>query len=440
MTRSLRILATALLLLAAQSVSAQADDAERLRIHGSNLLGSRLVPTLVESWLGQIGYTQIKRRDLGPARTEIGAVRDGEPLIVEIDKRGTASGLQAIIAGDADISMSARQPNARELDDAWQLGDLRSSTQEWVVGLDGLVVLASPESKLAALSMQQLRELVSGGIRDWKQLGGVGTGRISVHTLPQGSGTQEAIARLLPVGGKTSAGLVRHRNHAEVVAAVRADSNSIGIVGLRASRGGLRAVSISSGGRTFAPDPLALASEDYPLERRVYLHTAQLVSAFGRSFAQWVVSPAGQAVVDRSQFISFAIRPLSPGRVDTAPDEYREIAAKAQRLPVTLRFSAGLDLFDSRGRQDLERLAAYLQRPENSRRRVVLMGFANPQPAAPMQSLFLSQERADYVSSELLALNMKVVTVRGFGGRLNLVEASQPAARYRNDRVEVWLR
>ena len=183
-----------------------------------------------------------------------------------------------------------------------------------------------------------------------------------------------------------------------------------------------------------------MASEDYPLERRVYLHTAQLVSALGRGFAQWVVSPAGQAVVDRSQFVSFAIRPLSPGRVDKAPDEYQGDRRKGATA------AGDAAIFDRAGsvRQSrtpgLERLAVYLQRPENVGSRVVLMGFANPQPASPMQSLFLSQERADYVSSELLALNMKVVTVRGFGGRMNLLEASQPASRYRNDRVEVWLR
>ena len=102
--------------------------------------------------------------------------------------------------------------------------------------------------------------------------------------------------------------------------------------------------------------------------------------------------------------------------------------------------ATGLDLFDSRGRQDIERLAAYLQRPESAGRRVVLVGFADPQPKAPMQALFLSQERADYVSSELLALNLKVVAVRGLGGRMSLVDGAQPAARYRNDRVEVWLR
>ncbi len=179
MTSPFRILAVVLLLLIAGSASAQEDDAERLRIHGSNLLGSRLVPTLVESWLREIGYAQIKRREVGSDRTEIGGVRDGEALVVEIDKRGTASGLQAIINGDAEICMSARQPNAAELDDAWQLGDLKSPTQEWVVGLDGLVVLVSPDNPLFAMSVQQLRDVVCGEDRqleatrrrEWQDLG-----------------------------------------------------------------------------------------------------------------------------------------------------------------------------------------------------------------------------------------------------------------------------
>lgn len=439
MTSLFRVFVLSVALVACHSAQAQADDAERLRIHGSNLLGARLVPALVESWLKDIGYSQVKRRELGPTRTEIGAMRDGLPLIVEIDKRGTASGLQAIINGDAEICMSARQPNAREIDDAWQLGDLKSPTQEWVVGLDGLVLVVAPDNPASALSRQQLRDVLSGRIRDWKQLGAT-AGPITVHTLSAASGTQEAITRIVLGGDKPATGLVRHASHAEVLAAVRRDVRSIGIIGLRAPRTGLRALAITSGGRPLAPDALNVGSEDYPLTRRVYFHTGQMITALGRSFAQWVVSPAGQAAVERSQFVSLSVRPQAPGRIDMAPAEYQQMVAKAQRLPMTFRFSTGLDLFDSRARQDVERLAAYMQRPENAKRRVVLMGFANPQPRAPMQSLFMSQERVDFVSSELLALNMKVVTVRGFGGRMNLLDASQPASRYWNDRVEVWLR
>ena len=439
MTSLFRVLVFAVALFACQSARAQADDAERLRIHGSNLLGARLVPALVETWLKDIGYSQIKRRDLGPSRSEVGAVRDGLPLIVEIDKRGTASGLQAIIDGNAEICMSARQPNAREIDDAWQLGDLKSPTQEWVVGLDGLVLLVSPDNPVSALSKQQLRDVLGGRIRDWKQLGAA-AGPIAVHTLSSASGTQEAINRIVLAGDKSAAGLTRHADQTGVLAAVRRDARSIGIVGLRAPRDGLRALAISTGGRSFLPDALNIASEDYPLAQRVYFHTGQLITALGRGFAQWVVSPAGQAAVERSQFVSLSIKPLPPSRMDKAPAEYQQMVASAQRLPMTLRFSTGLDLFDSRARQDIERLAVYMQRPENANRRVVLMGFANPQPRSPMQSLFMSQERADLVSSELLSLNMKVVTVRGFGGKMNLLEASQPASRFWNDRVEVWLR
>ena len=434
-----RALLVLIALLASPSARAQADDAERLRIHGSNLLGEHLVPGLIDAWLKDIGYTQIKHRELGPSRTEIGAIRDGLPLIVEIDKRGTASGLQAIIAGDAEICMSARQPNAREIDDAWQLGDLKSPAQEWVVGLDGVVLLVAPDNPATALSMQQLRDVLTGRIRDWKQLGAA-PGPIAVHTLSSASGTQEALSRLVLAGGAQASGLLRHASQADVLAAVRLDPRSIGIVGLRAPRVGLRPLAIRAGGRTFPPNALNVGSEDYPLTRRVYFHTGQLITALGRGFAQWVVSPAGQAAVERSQFVALSVRPQPPGRLDLAPADYQQMVAKAQRLPMTLRFSTGLDLFDSRSRQDIERLAAYLKRPENAQRRVLLMGFANPQPGAPMQSLFLSQERVDLVSSELLALNLKVITVRGFGGTMTLLDASQPSSRHRNERVEVWLR
>ncbi len=427
------------LLLLAAPVLGQEDDAERLRIHGSNLLGDRLVPTLVQRWLTDIGYEQVKRRDPSVSRTEIAAVRDGQSLVVEIDKRGTASGLQAIISGDAQISMSARQPNAVELDDAWQLGDLKSPDQEWVLGLDGLVVLVSPDNPVTELSVAQLRDVLAGKTTDWQQLGGT-PGRIQLHLLPAQSGANEALAQLLPGSERVKAAGSRHRSPSGVVAAVKNDRLAMGIVGLRSARGMLKPLAIRSGRRAFSPDFLSVGSEDYPLLRRVYFHTGQLITALGRSFAQYVVSPAGQAVVARSQFVSLQISPMRPDHLDAAPDEYTQLARKAERLPMTLRFGKGIDLFDSRSRQDIERLAAYLQRPENSRRRVMLMGFANPQPQSPYQSLFQSQERADYVSSEFLALNMKVVTVRGFGGRMNLLDPALPAARYRNDRVEVWLR
>lgn len=424
--------------LACAPASRAQDDVERIRLHGSNLLGDQLVPSLVQSWLRAIGYESVHRRELGTTRTEISASRDGVPLVVEIDKRGTASGMKDIVEGNAEICMSSRPPSAREMDDAWQLGDLRSPDQEWVLGLHGIVLLVSPGNPVSALSLAQLDDVVSGRVTNWAQLGGP-AGPIRLHALATRSGSGELLSRLLP-GGAGPARTIVHGSYAEVVAAVAGDPLAIGFVSLRAPRGLAKSLGIRMAQGTVFPDPLSVASEDYPLVQRVYFHTGQLITALGRSFALWVVSPAGQAVVARSQFIALVQSPLPVPDMAQAPEDYRGFVAASRRLPMTVRFGAGLDLLDSRSRQDLQRLVGFLQRPENRGRRVLLMGFANPDPGSPYAALSLSQERADYVSSELLAANLKVVTVRGFGGKRPLADARQPLARWRNERVEVWLR
>jgi phosphate transport system substrate-binding protein len=253
------------------------------------------------------------------------------------------------------------------------------------------------------------------------------------------AGVDEQV-RALGLAVKPSNGnFIIHRSQAEMIAALRADTSALGLVGLRISRAGVQTLAIRSGSQAFSPDPLTLRSEDYPLARRLHFHTGQLVTALSRGFVLYAVSPAGQSVVDRSQFVSLAMTPMQPVRNDGSGD-YQKFVARARRLPIALRFSTGLDLFDSRSRQDLDRLALFLARPENSARRLVLIGFANPDPKSPYQALSLSQERVDYVASELLGLDMKVVTVRGMGGQRSLLDGNQPGSRYRNDRVEVWLR
>jgi phosphate transport system substrate-binding protein len=439
MTYRLRSLLLLSLLALPGISTAQVDEPERLRIHGSNLLGASLVPALVGNWLRSIGYTDINRRDLGPARSEISASRDGQPLIVEIDKRGTATGIADIIDGNAEISMSARAPTAKELDAAWQLGDLTSSGQEWVVALDGVALVVAPNNPVSELSLPQLRDVLSGKIRDWQALGGR-PGAITVHALAPNTGTQELLSRLVPVSAKAIAQSKRHASYEQIVAALGSDPNGIGIVSLRAARGGLKALAVRDGARAFAPDLLSVRSEDYPLAQRLYFHTGQLITALGRGFVQYAISPAGQAVVEQSAFVSLNLKAMPAITPANAPEEYQQIVSNAKRLPITLHFSSGLDMFDSRARQDMDRLAAFLRQPENAQRKLVLVAFGNPQPSDPYQSLSLSNTRVDYVSSELQALSLKVVTARGFGGRMNLTDAHEPSARYRNERVELWLR
>ncbi|WP_237651178.1 hypothetical protein [Xanthomonas graminis] len=102
------LLAGTAALCAIPSVSAQ--QAERLRVHGSNSVGAQLMPALVESWLHSIGYRQIQRRRVDAMTLEISALRDDAPLVVEIGSAGSAAGFADLVRGDAELAMLARIP------------------------------------------------------------------------------------------------------------------------------------------------------------------------------------------------------------------------------------------------------------------------------------------------------------------------------------------
>ncbi len=412
-----RIVALAALALSLLATDSAAAEAERLRIHGSSTLGARLVPALVKQWLTEIGYAGIAQRELSAERSEIAASRDGEALIVEIDKRGTAAGIADLIDG------------------------MTSSDQEWVVALDGLALVVGNDNPVRSISVVQLEGLLAGRTVRWKELGGTDA-PVDWHALAEDGGSAEILAISGLSDRRAIAAARRYRDPAALLAALRADPNGIALVGARQKLDGLRALPIEVGGRRIAPDAVGIGSEDYPLMRRLYFHTGQLVTALGRSFAVWVMSDAGQAVVATSEFQ--ALRLAAPtGLVAAAPElpeDYRIVAGNAARLATSLRFATGLDWLDSRSRADLERLAALLKRPENARRKLVLVGFTQPDVKSPLEAEEKSRERAERVAAQLRLLDAPVIQVRGFGGRLPLADPTRPDARYRNERIEIWLR
>jgi phosphate transport system substrate-binding protein len=180
------------LLVACMPLLARAQDGavDRLRIHGSNTLGAKLVPALVESWLRSIGYGHVQRRRVSAQRLDIAAVRDGLPLVVEIDGRGSAAGMRDLIDGNAELAMLARAPSAQERDDGWQLGNLDSADQAFVIALDGIAAVVRNDSPVRALRVDQLRAVLTGRMHDWREVGGPSLA-IHAHVPARDSGSRE---------------------------------------------------------------------------------------------------------------------------------------------------------------------------------------------------------------------------------------------------------
>jgi phosphate transport system substrate-binding protein len=417
---------------------AQMDDAERIRIQGSQTLGDRVLPAIIEGWMRVAGFTRIQRRHAGSA-LEIAATRDGEPLVFEIEGKGTARGYSDLIDGNTDVVMAARTATAAELNAAWQLGKLDSPEQQYVVALDALATVVNPENPLASLSVGDLNRIVSGRVRDWKELGGK-PGPIHLHVVD--GGQADLVRQILRAGTVVRADARHHPDRDFLLAALAADAGGIGLVrvpGAIPGRVKVLAMSAgSAGARAIAPTSVNLRTEEYPLVRRLYLVGGPLMSAFGRSLANYAVSPEGQAIVERNGFLSLMPRLMAEPVPTNAPAEYRQLVQGATRVSTNLRFAENASLLDPRTAQDLPRLASLLR----TAKEIILVSFVAPDPKLPFRALVTSQERADFAASQLQAAGLLPTRVRGFGGVLPLDGAPSRGGfgGSRDERVEIWVR
>jgi len=433
------------LLVACMPLLARAQDGavERLRIHGSNTLGAKLVPALVESWLRSIGYVHVQRHPVSAQRIDIAAVRDGVPLVVEIEGRGSAAGMRDLIDGNAELAMLARAPSKQERDNGWQLGNLDSADQAFVVALDGIAAVVRNDSPVRALRIDQLRAVLSGRLHDWRDVGGPSLA-IHAHVPVRDSGSREFLEQRVLGGAAPDAQVVVDPSARATFDAIAADPGAIGIVSLRDPLpSGTRALAIADGGDAVAPARLQVLSEDYPLTRRLTLYGGQMMTALGRSFALYAMTAEGQQAVADAGHIALAVRPVAQQHVTAGWRPYADLVADAERMPLSLRFNYQnpYSLFDSRSERDLERLAAFMRLPRNRGRSALIVAFAAPAPGtSALMATIASNDRADIVAAQLQRLGVRVGRARGLGATRPLAGASALDARFRNERVEVWLR
>lgn len=441
MLRSLFCLVLAACLCYSSSLHAQ-EDAERLRVHGSNTLGDRLMPALVESWLKSMGYSQIRRVDVSGSMTEVHAVRDDMPLIVEIGKRGSAAGMQALIRGDSELAMLARAPTAAEQAAGWQLGELTSPDQQFVLALNGAQAVVAQANPVKTLSLAQLRAVLAGEVRDWTQLGGRG-GEVQVMCGPATGGLNDYLAFRVTQGAAIKGCTRRFPTLAEAARAAANNPQALAVVELvtPVPPAG-RALAIADGGIPVAPTATNLRSEDYPLVQRYSVYGGQMMSALGRSLAMYLISPPAQRVVARQGLVAMTL-PKAPTEdaPSAGPPPYREAVAGAKRLPLTVRFNLRSlsGMFEGGSAQDLERLIAFMQLPQNRGRTLAVVGFANADPANKLYPTIASNDRADIIAGYLGQRGIVVQRARGLGAIRPLVGEGDAKARERNERVEIWM-
>lgn len=437
-----------------------------VEIAGSDTVGLGLMPLLLEGFAGSVD-----------AAATISNANDGNTLVAElvsdggfgdeigsylVQSSGSSDAFTTLLAGESQIGMSSRRirpEEARALRDAGA-GNMVSPGQEHIIAVDSLVVVTHPDNPVTSLTMDQLRGIYAGEITNWSEVGGADQA-ITPVKLDENSGTRAVFDERVFEGAAytVAAASVEVEQIDDVSGIVNNDLGAIGYVGYAFQRGAKPLSLVNNCGIAMTPDAFSARTEEYALQRRMYLYSrADVETNQVADFLTYASSPAADGVIAKSGFIGLGIdRKLQTMESDRArslldptADQYeaafmRDMLSQMveyDRLSTTFRFRTGSSSLDERGRVDMQRLADYLE-TQPAGAEIVFVGFTDSVGAFDSNKA-LSEGRAQQVLAELQSfagtrLNDLNMSSTGYG---EIAPAGCNAAeegRRINRRVEVWI-
>lgn len=218
--------------------------------------------------------------------------------VVTVSAGGTGAGILGIAERKYDIAMASRKVTEGERQ---RFGD---SFEEFFVGLDGISLAVSDEIYLAGvkgLSRQQAKDIYSGNITNWKEVGGPDAD-IYVISREDGSGTRVTFNEIV-LGSRdaeTPGVNTVAMGGAEVKTAISGSNKAIGYLGFNYLGGRVAGIAFDGVMPTYENIKLDL----YELQRHLYFYTFGKPSAGAQAFIDFVQGPEGQKIAAEEGFIS----------------------------------------------------------------------------------------------------------------------------------------
>lgn len=436
-------------------------------IGGSDTIGLGLMPLLLEGYAGSID-----------AAASILNTGNGEDILADliadqgfgeeiatilVSSTGSSDGFARLLDRQVEVGMSSRRiepTEARALRDNGA-GNMVNPAQEHIVAIDSLVVVTHPSNAIETLTTAQISQIFSGQITNWSEVGGPDLA-ISVVSRAEGSGTRSVFDDRIFTDGSVPlpTGATIAATNSEASQFVNENEGSIGYVGYAFQRGANALSLVNECGITVSPDAFSARTEEYALQRRLYLYTREdTASDKTRAFIDYATSEDADSLIGKAGFIGFAVdrreQSLESGRaralLDPNVDAYeagfmRQMLGQMvdfDRLSTTFRFRTGSAQLDERGQIDRERLIKYLAtQPDGTE--LLMVGFTDDVGQFD-GNLGLSQQRAAQVADEVRtaggsALSNVTVSSLGFGEISPSGCNTNDEGRRINRRVEVWIK
>jgi phosphate transport system substrate-binding protein len=213
---------------------------------------------------------------------------------VQVTGGGSGTGISALINGTTDVCEASRSMKDAEKK---QLAEKAGGPpQEITVAKDGLSVYVNDTNPLTEISMAQLKGIFTGKITSWKEVGGPDS-KIIPYSRENSSGTYVFFKEHVLENADYTPRAQAMPGTAAVVNAVAKEKFGIGYGGAAYAKG-IKVLKIKKeGGAAIAPSDATIKDGTYPLSRPLFFYVGPKPSADIKGFTDWVLSPAGQAIV-----------------------------------------------------------------------------------------------------------------------------------------------
>lgn len=220
---------------------------------------------------------------------------------VTVTGGGSGVGIAALLAGTTDIASASRKIKFDEKVKFQQAG---KSPVEKIIAFDALAVVVNPGNKVSELTRQQLEDIFTGKITNWKQVGGADLA-IVAYSRETSSGTYEFFKEHVLKNKNYKKNILSMPATGAIIQSVSQTKGAIGYVGLAYLENDVKAIKVSYDGKSFvAPSVATAKNKTYPIVRPLYFYYDKKNAAKLSPFINYVESAQGQDLVDKVGYIS----------------------------------------------------------------------------------------------------------------------------------------
>ncbi len=247
---------------------------EQITIRGSNTFGEELAPKLIAEF------------------------KKDHPLVnFNTEFKGTPYGFGALMVDKCEIAAASREVSTNEMSLA---KDRDIDFNSYAIGTYSVAVIVNAASPLASLKPQQVHDIFTGKVQNWKDVGGPDA-PVHLYIRDPISGTYLGFQELAMNKDGYAAHPKTFTNYDGIVQAVAQDPSGIGYASVEdTKKTGVKGMPIGGA----APTLEAVQKGQYPYARQVRLYTNKAKeNPLAMDFIHFIQSDRGQKIVTDMGFV-----------------------------------------------------------------------------------------------------------------------------------------